>query len=431
MIRPGLARVSALLKNTPLPWKAVHVAGTNGKGSICAATAALLQEGGLSTGRFTSPHLVDPWDCITINGKPIAESIFKRLQDETIEDAPTDPENHPTPFEILTATAFKAFTKEKVEVAVVETGMGGREDATNVLASPLVTVISKIGMDHQKYLGNTLEEIASHKAGIIKAGAACVIDGTNHTSVTKMLLDAANKAKAGTVYFRKGYRSEKPSIWDTLDEKDFEPHDKANISCAVKAAAIVLKKLKGKEYMKILLPAIKENRLPGRLQNLQLDFLRTRYNPVLLDGAHNPQSAVVLSAYIERKLRNYQKYGQNAISWVIALSEGKDAARMLKMLIQPVDRVIVTEFGPVEGMPWVRPMLSERLAAVLCKACPGCKVVIAKSVEDAVVIASRRALERPIVITGSLYLVSEVLRLNRDANSRYKRINTVKIPTLR
>ena len=409
----------------------MHVAGTNGKGSICAATAALLQEGGLSTGRFTSPYLVDPWDCININGKPIAESLFKQIRDETLEAAPTDLENKPTPFEILTATAFKAFSKEKVEVAVVETGMGGSEDATNVLSSPLVTVISKIGMDHQKYLGNSLEEIARHKAGIIKAGAACIIDGTNHLSVIKILLNAAAEARARPVYIRKGSHSERPKVWDTLDEKEYEPHERVNISCAVKAAAVVLKKLKGKEYMKSILPVVKESRLPGRLQTLQLDFLRTRYNPVLLDGAHNPQSAAILAAYVEKRLRHYQKHGLNSISWVIALSEGKDAAWMLKMLIQPTDRVIVTEFGPVEDMPWVRPMLSERLATVLCKACPGCKVVIAKTVEDAVVMASRRSFERPIVIAGSLYLVSEVLRLNRDAKSRYKKINTVKIPTLR
>ena len=409
----------------------MHVAGTNGKGSICAATAALLQEGGLSTGRFTSPHLVDPWDCITINGKPIAEFTFRQIQTETIEAAPTDPENKPTPFELLTATAFKAFTKERVEVAVVETGMGGREDATNILYSPMVNIISKIGMDHQNFLGNSLEEIAKHKAGILKTGAACVIDGTNHSSVIKILLDKAKEVGAEPVYLRRGSRSEKPKIWDTLDENDYESHERVNISCAVKAAAIVLGKLKGKEYMKILLPVIKDSCLPGRLQMLQLDFLRTRYNPVLLDGAHNPQSAVALAVYVEKRLRHYQKTGLNAVSWVIALSEGKDAAQMLKMLIQPVDRVIVTEFAPVEGMPWVRPMLSERLAAVLCKVSPGCKVVIAKSVEDAIMLASRRSYERPIVIAGSLYLVSEVLRLHRDADSRYKRLNTVKIPTLR
>ena len=409
----------------------MHVAGTNGKGSICAATAALLQEGGLSTGRFTSPHLVDPWDCITINGKPIAESTFRQIQAETVEAAPTDPENKPTPFELLAATAFKAFTKERVEVAVVETGMGGREDATNVLLSPLVNVISKIGMDHQSYLGNTLEEIASHKAGIIKHGAACVIDGTNHSNVIKILLDKAKEVGAEPVYLRRGSHSEKPKIWDTLDENDYESHDRVNISCAVKAAAIVLGKLKGKEYMKTLLPAIRESRLPGRLQTLQLDFLRTRYNPVLLDGAHNPQAAVVLAAYVQKRLRQYQKTGLNAVSWVIALSEGKDAAQMLKMLIQPVDNVIVTEFAPVEGMPWIRPMLCETVAAILCKVSPGCKVVIAKSVEDAIVLASRRSFERPIVIAGSLYLVSEVLRLNRDAESRYWKLSTVKIPTLR
>lgn len=178
MIRPGLSRITLLLKGIPLPWKAVHIAGTNGKGSICAYISALLHATHIRSGRFTSPHLIDRWDCITVNEVPIAESRFRSVE-ERVKERNAVGKIDASEFEILTATAFEIFALEKVQVAVVECGLGGRLDATNVIEGPLVTVISKIGLDHQGLLGDTIRQIAGEKAGIIKTGAACVVDGSS------------------------------------------------------------------------------------------------------------------------------------------------------------------------------------------------------------------------------------------------------------
>lgn len=179
MIRPGLERIALLLKGIHLPWKAVHVAGTNGKGSICAYLSALFHLTNIRCGRFTSPHLIDRWDCITVDEKPIAESIFRSVE-ERVKERNERHEIDASEFELLTATAFEIFAQERVEVAVIECGLGGRLDATNVIETPLVTVISKIGLDHQGLLGDTLKQIAFEKAGIIKTGATCVVDGTSN-----------------------------------------------------------------------------------------------------------------------------------------------------------------------------------------------------------------------------------------------------------
>ena len=185
------------------------MAGTNGKGSICAYITAMLIAYNNSYyrgtkgprkvrhGRFTSPHLVDQWDCITLDGKPVKESRFRHFERGFVEYS-SEHGIEASEFEVLTATAFKCFNhRTGVDIGVVEVGMGGAQDATNIVGQPaidigtgeikpdivrkepLVSIISKIGMDHQSFLGNTLEGIAQQKAGIIKRGVPVVVDPMN------------------------------------------------------------------------------------------------------------------------------------------------------------------------------------------------------------------------------------------------------------
>jgi dihydrofolate synthase/folylpolyglutamate synthase len=166
--KDGLARVYACLErlgNPHLKLRTVHVTGTNGKGSVCALFEASLRAAGLKTGLFTSPHLVSMTERIRLDGRDIDEGTFAALFDEAFKAGPDL-----SFFELLTCMAFLWFTREKADIAVIEVGIGGRFDTTNVLPKPELSVITSIDFDHKKYLGNTLAEIASQKAGIIKAG---------------------------------------------------------------------------------------------------------------------------------------------------------------------------------------------------------------------------------------------------------------------
>ena len=189
--KPGLDNTLRLMEHVGNPHRqlrAVHVAGTNGKGSTCHLTAAVLQAAGLRVGLFTSPHLVSLTERIRINGKPISEEEVAAFvaQHRSFLD-----EVQPSFFETMTAMAFDYFVREKVDIAVIETGLGGRLDSTNVL-TPLLSVITNIGMDHTEFLGNTLTQIAREKAGIIKPGVPCVI-GETHPQTMNVFLERAQE----------------------------------------------------------------------------------------------------------------------------------------------------------------------------------------------------------------------------------------------
>lgn len=189
--KPGLDNTLRLMAHVGNPHeklRAVHVAGTNGKGSTSHLIAAALQASGLKVGLFTSPHLVSLTERIRINGKPIAEEVVAAFIGEN--KAFLD-EIQPSFFETMTAMAFACFVREKVDIAVIEVGLGGRLDSTNVL-TPILSVITNIGLDHTEFLGNTLPKIAREKAGIMKPGVPCVI-GESHPQTMNVFLNRAQE----------------------------------------------------------------------------------------------------------------------------------------------------------------------------------------------------------------------------------------------
>lgn len=189
--KPGLETTLRLMSHVGNPHqqlRAIHVAGTNGKGSTAHLIAAVLQAAGLKVGLYTSPHLVSLTERIRINGKPIPEEAVAAF---VTENKSFLDEVQPSFFETMTAMAFAFFVQEKVDIAVVETGLGGRLDSTNVLM-PLLTVITNIGMDHTEFLGNNLSKIAREKAGIIKPGVPCII-GETHPQTMNVFLDRARE----------------------------------------------------------------------------------------------------------------------------------------------------------------------------------------------------------------------------------------------
>jgi dihydrofolate synthase / folylpolyglutamate synthase len=196
-IKPGLERTEALLAKLGSPQhrlSAIHVAGTNGKGSVVASCEALLRARGLVVGRYTSPHLVDFRERLTVNGKPIFEQEVLEFLKRWI---PTAEELGATFFEVTTALAFDWLVKQEVDIAVIETGLGGRLDSTNVL-TPRVATVTSIGLDHTDLLGDTLEAIAKEKAGIFKAGVPAVI-GEPAPQIRQLLATCAREAAAEPV----------------------------------------------------------------------------------------------------------------------------------------------------------------------------------------------------------------------------------------
>lgn len=404
MIELGLARITALLKNTPQTWKAIHVAGTNGKGSICAYLNAMLRANEVSCGRFTSPHLVDRWDCITINDSAVSETQFRHFE-ELVKRRNEEQHLDASEFELLTATAFEIFEAERVQVGVIEVGLGGRLDATNALKHKSVTIVSKIGLDHQSFLGNTLEEIALQKAGIIRPDVPCVVDASNPKSVLDVIRSQADSLGARV----KLADLRSTSLQGKLEDR-LEPHQQQNLLCAYETFHLAFPghPMPINELLRVGANAV----WPGRLQSISIEKITGRAEPVLLDGAHNPQSAKVLSNFVEKRFRVQGK----PVTWLLAASAGKDLSEILKLLLRDGDNVVAVEFGPVDGMPWVKPMNSTTIleatqeAGTVISTRQDAQSDVAKGLDWATKISNGG----PLVIAGSLYQVSDVLKLLRS-----------------
>ncbi|KAK2616120.1 hypothetical protein N8I77_002829 [Diaporthe amygdali] len=400
MIELGLSRITRLLQHTPQSWKAIHVAGTNGKGSTCAYLSAMLHASGRSCARFNSPHFIDRWDCITINEKPVSETLFLDTE-RLVKERDQRDSIGASEFELLTATAFEIMEREKVEFGVIEVGMGGSLDATNALKHKAVTVVAKIGLDHQFLLGDTIQEIALTKAGIMRENVPCVVDQSNETSVLQVIKEHAKAVGAEVIF-----PSEMSGLKSSLSRAGFEPHQTQNIANALEAfrRACPDEDLTLQRWM----ATIEQTRLPGRLQSLRIP---PRGRELLLDGAHNVQSAEALAAYVNKHLRPSGR----PVTWILAASHGKDVSGILKVILQPNDLATAVRFGPVDGMPWVRPQEPKEILA----AARQCGAVIFESHDTVDLIKTlNSALDRdgPVVVAGSLYLVSDVLRCLRDKN---------------
>lgn len=409
MIELGLSRVARLLQHTPLPWRAIHVAGTNGKGSICAYASAMLHAAGIRAGTFTSPHLIDRWDCISIAQRAVDESTFHRAE-ETIKQRDAASSIGASEFELLTATAYQIFTDAQLDTAVVEVGMGGRLDATNIIEDPYVTVISKIGLDHQAFLGNTLTKIAREKAGIMKPGAPCIVDATNEVEVRRVFGMHARSLGAGPIMLESGGADS--SIWSILCASDFEPHQRVNIAMAVSAVQSVLRARNTVIGLDKILSAVGQVQWPGRLQYASIESLTGRMAQVLIDGAHNEQSALALAGHVDRRLRENGR----PVTWLMALSAGKDARGIFSSLFRTGDRLVLTGFGPVAGMPWVQAAASRDLleqTTTLEGVQLDCVHDAGPDLKSALRLASETSAESPLVVAGSLYLVGDLLRMMR------------------
>ncbi|KAI5844155.1 Mur ligase [Tricharina praecox] len=410
MIDLTLKRITQLLPPT-LPWSAIHVAGTNGKGSVCAYLSTSLTAAGLLVGRFTSPHLIDRWDCISINNAPIARATFVAAENAVLETN-ARLRLHATEFELLTATAFEVFTRAGVQVGVVEVGLGGRQDATNALRpeNVLVSVVTRVGLDHQGFLGGTLAAIAGEKAGITKRGVPLVVDADNPADVVEVVRGVVARAEGGEVVLaapemeadaREGCTITTPAFgtlrFPKLLPGAFQPH---NLACAVNALSAIAPRfpqLTGRG----IVAAVANTKWPGRLEHLEFPG----GGKVLVDGAHNPQAQRELRKYLDGHVRAGRK-----VWWVLAVTKGKDVAGMVEELVAEGDAVVATRFGKVDGMPWITAVQTSDIAECVKQE----KMEVEDCVE-AVRSACRKAKEEgaAVVVAGSLYLVGDLHRYLR------------------
>jgi len=338
-IKLGLSTIRRILKGLGNPqdnFSCIHVAGTNGKGSVASALASILNASGYKTGLYTSPHLVRFNERITVRNHPVSN-------DKVVESYKAVKRAHfgdrePTFFEFTTAMAFYEFSRQKMDWAVIETGMGGRLDATNII-KPALSIITNISVEHREYLGNTIAEIAGEKGGIIKRNIP-VVTGIKQKHAVSVVKEIAKTKSAPFFLLGDDFKVKRnksgnftyfgmDNTWRNLQTGLLGNYQVDNAALVV-AACEVLNRKKADIPLKSIREGLTNNSWPGRLEVVSKDPF------ILLDGAHNLIAARNLSNYLSNNLSNRN------ITLVIGILDDKPYKAMLKSLLPVCKRAIIT-----------------------------------------------------------------------------------------
>ncbi|WP_026485966.1 bifunctional folylpolyglutamate synthase/dihydrofolate synthase [Caldanaerobius polysaccharolyticus] len=408
-VKLGLENMKKLLEMMGHPdrsYKIVHVAGTNGKGSTCAMIDSVLRAAGYKTGLYTSPYLEVFNERIRINGENIPDSDLVKMVDYVkplAEQMVKEGYNHPTEFEFITAIALKYYEIQKVDIAVLEVGLGGRFDATNSVERTDVSVITTIDMDHMKTLGNTIEKIAFEKAGIIRNNGLVVTypqkDEAMAVIEERCRELSARLIKVDMASLRVKKATHAGEVFDYKHLKNVEiglvgMHQVLNAATAIEALW-TLEKNGVSISEKALLEGLKCARWPGRLEVL-------REHPfIVIDGAHNPQGASTLAKNI-KDLFIYKR-----LILVIGVLKDKDVDGILNNIAPFADVVIATRPDSYRA-------LDADVLAEMIKMRVKCQVTAIEDIGQAV----RRAIELAgkddmVLFCGSLYLIGHVREILR------------------
>jgi dihydrofolate synthase/folylpolyglutamate synthase len=399
-IQLGLETMTALTMRLGMPqtrYRTLHIAGTNGKGSTAAMAAAMLQAAGYRVGLYTSPHLVEFRERIRVNGEMIAESRVAQLTEQL--QVLCQPDLSPTFFEYTTTMAFQHFADSGVDVAVLEVGLGGRFDATNVV-TPMACAITTISLDHQEYLGNTRSSIAFEKAGIIKPGVPVVL-GRLDDDAWRAIEQVARDRQAPVFRINENFHTEGETPqqfsyrglgmrYDGLTCALEGQHQLDNAACALAllGAAVPQGIAVTSESARAGLRTVN---WAGRLE------VADRRPTILLDGAHNPAAATALADFLTRSGRSHPFH---PAVLVLGMMRDKDHRGFVEPLRGLVDEVVLTQ----ADLP--RAATAQELQASLGGLFPHPHVV--PSVRDAMALARRLATPEGLVcVTGSLMLVGE------------------------
>ncbi|MGB5156524.1 bifunctional folylpolyglutamate synthase/dihydrofolate synthase [Desulfobacterium sp. N47] len=395
-IKLGLATIKHILSDLGNPqnnYSCIHIAGTNGKGSVASSLSAILQKAGYKVGLFTSPHFVTFNERIRTNNRLISNKNV--VESYNAVNQVHKGSREPTFFEFTTAMALYEFSKEKVDWAVIETGMGGRLDATNVI-QPEITIVTNISLEHKKYLGTTIEQIAGEKGGIIKRGKP-VITGAKQKNAINTLNNIAAKKRAPIYLLGNNFKIKKKkdgtfsyfginNVWPDMQINLHGDHQIENAALVLAACEILEKKTNLSE--KHIRAGLKQTNWPGRLEIVSSSPC------VILDGAHNLNASQALHNFLSKE------YKGRKITVVTGMLDDKPYKSMLKNILSVSDRAILTK-------PQIdRALEPEKLYAVSKNLVKDIKII--PKVDEAVKYALETALpDEVICITGSLYVVGE------------------------
>ncbi|MBL7016330.1 MAG: bifunctional folylpolyglutamate synthase/dihydrofolate synthase [Kiritimatiellales bacterium] len=399
-IKPGLDVTTALLEKLGNPHrglKVIHVAGTNGKGSVCAMIESVLRASGFKTGLYTSPHLLRFNERFRVSGKEISNPDLEKLIEVVMAADKKTGLRPATFFELSTAIAFEHFKRSGVQYAVIETGMGGRWDATNVV-QPVISVITRIALDHANYLGDDLEKIAGEKAGIIKEGTP-VVCGPMPVEAEAVIYKEATEKNAPIL------GSEEAAFFQPLESRrtdqlvDIEASGQGyrNVrlpfggnyqleNCGIAVAA--LEDLSDLEGIRLQMKrGLEQVKWPGRFQTLEIK------PPMIFDGAHNPNAAATLFQTLEEI---FPKFGNG---FVFGFMKDKDVAGFLEALAPAVEKAFAIT------LPGERAMSAEQITEIGQAA--GIDIEPAESPQVAIdwVNAGKKRL---LCFTGSLFMAEEL-----------------------
>lgn len=407
----GLDNIRTLLAELGDPqtkYKKVQVAGTNGKGSVCAFLDSICREANIKTGLYTSPHLISITERVKIDGTDISEIEFARLA-TVIREASEKLvrqgklERVPTYFEQVTALGLLAFAEADVELAILETGLGGRYDAVTA-AYAEIAVITRIDLDHQEYLGNTIEEIAAEKVAIISGPSISLVLGAQNDKAINAIRERCQEMDADDtddLYGRWKVRKATASTVEMSTARCHFPevtlglvgdHQVENAETALNVTKLLKYEYGFNEKISVdaIIDGLEKARHPGRLEYI---------GQFLLDGAHNPSGAKALRAYLD-------EFVPEPITMIFGAMKDKDVGEILETLVPKASRIIFTEPSNT------RSAKATDLLAIVSDDLNSIPAFIADSVEAAIEIAQREAPDSGVIlITGSLYLVGEARKI--------------------
>ncbi|NMG22219.1 glutamate ligase domain-containing protein [Brasilonema bromeliae] len=400
----GLERIVKLLANLGNPHHqlpVIHVAGTNGKGSVCAYLSSILTQAGYQTGRYTSPHLVDWTERICLNEEPISSEEFCQLLLQ-VQAAIPQGEESPTQFEVITAAAWLYFAQQKVDVAVVEVGLGGRLDATNVCSKPLITIITSISREHWQVLGPTVADIAREKAGILKLGCPAVI-GLLPSEAEQVVRSRALELQSPLI-------TPQPSQSISPGWAEYQTQNSlfrnSNLikyplplqgqiqltNSALALAAIEILQTQGWQISEsAIIQGMANTKWLGRMQ-----WTTWKNHKLLVDGAHNPAAAQVLRDYVNT-------LNVKSVSWVMGMLSTKEHEEIFKALLRQNDRLYLV---PVPDHSSANPGELAKLASYICPELSFCHIYpeLLSALE-----AAFASTDDLVILCGSLYLVGHFL----------------------
>ncbi len=388
-VKLGLERMEwfmQLLNHPEQKFKSIHVAGTNGKGSVCAFLASIFRKAGYKVGLYTSPHLIKFNERIQVNGEQITDAQLAQLT-TYIRDNVADAET--TFFEFTTAIAFEHFAKEHVDIAIIEVGLGGDLDATTVV-TPIASVITNISLEHTKALGSTKREIAEKKAGVIKEGVP-LITAELDPDILAYFKSECSAKNSTLIQVPSIIQNESEDRFQhfTFDDKQYSIVMQGAHQITNAATALTVLEHAGFDLSEQdIWQGLQNTHWQGRLQKI------SEHPQIILDGAHNKDAAQKIEPFIQ-KLENRKVL-------MIAISRGKDVASMMKSIAPHFEHVIITQssFKP-EEMEAIEQEAEKYCSSIIC---------IQKSADAFTHALSLMDKNDTLFITGSLYMLGDVMR---------------------